>query len=171
MGRLQKADVLAGLVFCALLLCIAADVILERRFAVGMLAFLYRRLFEPRFFSLPGRSGPFCFFGWFSIAAPSSFSANIFHSWETDFFPSWFIRPFCWACFHWRCPLCCTIPAAGLFAAGALLFFCSGLLLTHNLTTKNRPTAKPSGYATGTNLLFSYSRLAYFIDKFHISGT
>ncbi|RAQ30180.1 hypothetical protein DPQ25_01340 [Hydrogeniiclostridium mannosilyticum] len=50
-------------------------------------------------------------------------------------------------------------------------FFCSGLLLAHNLTTKNRPTAKPSGYATGTNLLFSYSRLAYFIDKFHISGT
>ena len=157
MGRLQKADVLAGLVFCALLLCIAADVILERRFVVGMLAFLYGRLFEPRFFSLPGRSGPFCFFGWFSIAAPSSFSANIFHSWETDFFPSWFIRPFCWACFHWRCPLCCTIPAAGLFAAGALLFSAPACCL-HTISLQRTAQRR-------SHLVMQLVRTCYFLTR------
>lgn len=98
---LKKADVFSILVFCALLLCMAADVILELRFVIGMLVFLCGHLFliaallqfaQPQWVSL--------LLGCFFIAALSSCSANIFHSWGADFSPSWFIRLFYWACFH-----------------------------------------------------------------------
>lgn len=136
---LSKTDAFSVLVFCALLVCMAADVILELHFVSGMLVFLCGHLLliaallllaQPQWTSLPLWA--------------------LFYSGTVLFFRKYIpqlgklLLPFMvypvilLGMLSLALPLPFVLHSAGswLLAAGALLFSCSDLLLAHNIITK-----------------------------------
>lgn len=137
---LKKADVFSILVFCALLLCMAADVILELRFVIGMLVFLCGHLFliaallqfaQPQWVSL---------LLWLLLY---SGTVLLFRKYipqlGSRFLPFMVYPVILLGMLSLALPLPFMLHNTGswLFAAGAFLFSCSDLLLAHNIITEN----------------------------------